>query len=76
MEIIEQTFSTTEKAPTCCSYCDEEKDFLIIKPTAIAYKGNVEISVNMRKEKPWVCLECFSMEIDAIGHSVDIYEYD
>lgn len=76
MEINETTYTVPDKAPAACTYCGEERDFLMLKPQAMAYKGDMMINVFMRKDKPWTCLQCFALDIDAAGHSVDVYEYD
>lgn len=75
-KVIEVGYKLNEPAPTCCSYCDEEKIFLMVKPVAMAFNREVQVNVNMTKSIKWICLECLSIDIDAIGHSVDIYEYD
>lgn len=75
MKIMETQHLVKEKPPKCCSYCDEEKVFLMIKPLAFKFKSEVLINVNLTKAPLWTCLDCLSMEIDGIGHSVDIYEY-
>ncbi|MFA1738472.1 hypothetical protein [Lysinibacillus fusiformis] len=49
LEIIEQQFKLYEPAPKQCSYCDEEKDFLMVKPVAMAFNGEVHANVNMTK---------------------------
>lgn len=74
--ILETQHLIKEPAPKCCSYCDEEKSFLMIKPNAFTHKGEILINVNHTKNPLWTCLDCFSMELDGLGHSVDIYEYD
>lgn len=76
MKINEATVTTDDQAPRACTYCGEEKDFLMLKPQAMAYRGQLLINVFMRKEKPWTCLQCFALDIDAAGHSVDVYEYE
>ncbi|MGE7623563.1 hypothetical protein ACQKMD_11010 [Viridibacillus sp. NPDC096237] len=76
MNIIEEQFLTKEKAPECCTYCDEEKSFLMVKPTAMSINGEMTVNVNLTSRQHWICLECLSLEIDAMGHSVDIHEYE
>lgn len=76
MKIIEQQYKLNEPAPTQCSYCDEEKNFLMVKPVAMAFNGEVHANVNMTNSTKWICLECLTMDLDAMGHSVDIQEYE
>lgn len=76
LEIIEQQYKLNEPAPTQCSYCDEEKEFLMVKPVAMAFNGEVHANVNMTNSTKWLCLDCLSMEIGFMGHSVDIHEYE
>lgn len=76
IQVIETQYKMNEHTPTCCSYCYEEKTFLMVKPVAIAFKGEVQVNVNMTNIVNWICLECLSLELDSIGHSVDIHEYD
>jgi len=75
-EVIERQYRGKEPAPKCCYYCDEEKDFLMVKPSHMAFKGQITLSVAMDGKQHWMCLECFSSELDSMGHSVDIYEYE
>lgn len=76
MKKVTQNFEMNSAAPDVCNYCDEEKKFLMLKPIAMSNEREVSVSVNLTGKNPWICLECLSMEIDAIGHSVDIYEYE
>lgn len=76
MNVIETQFATKEKPPSACSYCMEEKSFLMVKPVAWAYKGNMTVNVNHTSHALWMCLECLSMELDMVGLSVDIHEYE
>jgi hypothetical protein len=76
MKTIEQHYKLNEPAPTHCSYCDEEKKFLMVKPLAMAFDGEIAVNVNKTNKTLWTCLECLSLDIDAMGHSVDIYEFN
>ena len=76
MKVIEHQYKLNEPAPTQCNYCDEEKKFLMVKPIAMSYESEVTVNVNMTNKTLWVCLECLSLDLDAMGHSVDIYEYE
>jgi hypothetical protein len=76
MNIIEKQFVTQEQAPKCCTYCGEEKKFLLAKPVAFSVNGEMTINVNYTSKQLWMCLDCLSMELDALGLSVDIYEYE
>ena len=76
INIIEAQFLSKEKPPKHCTYCDEEKKFLMVKPVMFSFKNEVMINVNHTSKQLWMCLECFSMELDMMGHSVGIYEYD
>lgn len=76
MNVIEAQFLTKEKPPKCCSYCDEAKSFLMVKPVAFSFNGEMSVNVNHTSKPLWTCLDCFSMELDALGKSVDIYDYD
>lgn len=74
--VIEEQFMSKEKPPTCCTYCNEEKNFLMVKPVAFSVKGEMTINVNRTSKQLWMCLECLSMELDMMGLSVDIHEYE
>jgi hypothetical protein len=76
MNVIESQFIKNEVPPKCCSYCDEEKNFLMVKPVAWAVKGEMTVNVNHTSKQLWMCLECLSMELDMMGLSVDIHEYE
>lgn len=76
MNIIEAQFVNNEVPPKCCSYCNEESNFLMVKPVAWAVKGEMTVNVNYTSKKLWMCLECFSAELDMMGLSVTIFEYE
>lgn len=76
LELVEAGFLSKEEVPTCCSYCYEEKKFLMTKPNKTVFNREMTINVNLTSRTNWICLDCFSSELDAIGHSVDIYEYE
>lgn len=46
-EVIERQYRGKEPAPKCCYYCDEEKDFLMVKPSHMAFKSEVTLSIAM-----------------------------
>jgi phenylalanyl-tRNA synthetase beta subunit len=75
MKVMETQLLGTEKAPKCCSFCDEENKFLMVKPAGFLYNGQTFINRNHTNSPLWMCLECLRMELDALGHSVDIQEY-
>lgn len=76
MNLIETQFLAKEKPPQCCSYCDEEKRFLMVKPVAFSHNGEMLINVNHTSKHLWICLDCFSMDLDSMGYGIDIHEYD
>lgn len=76
MKTVTQNFEMNSAAPDACNYCDEEKKFLMLKPIAMCNGGEVSVNINLTGANPWICLECLALDIDAMGHSVDIYEYE
>lgn len=75
MKTYEQKINLNEATPTHCKYCDEDKSFLMIKPLAMCLDGQTNVNINLTNTNNWICLECLAMEIDMLGHSVDIQEY-
>ena len=64
------------KPPLCCSYCNEEKDFLMARPTAFKVEGHLLINTNHTGKQLWMCIECLSMELDSMGVNVEITVYE
>lgn len=77
MQIIEAQWLSSEEAPTDCSYCKTAKMFLMEKPEFYAVNQKLYVNVNLTGNVLWICLECFSQEIDSmeIGF-ISINEYE
>jgi hypothetical protein len=76
MAIMETQVKSNEQVPTCCSYCNEEKKFLMVKPRAFVVKGELILNVNHTKTTLWTCLECLGVEIECQGLDVEIYDHE
>ena len=75
MRISERVYKSNQPPPKQCTYCDEEKSFLMLKPQSMVVNGEVFVNVNLTNTTRWICLECLSLDMDALGYTIDIYEY-
>ena len=76
MKVTEVAYELQDRGPEICDYCGERRSFLMQKPARMAYKGKLILNYHLSGPHPWTCLECFSLDVDAAGHSVEVYEYD
>ena len=74
--VMESQLMDEAKPPSCCSYCNEEKDFLMARPTAFKVEGHLLINTNHTGKQLWMCIECLSMELDSMGVNVEITVYE
>jgi len=59
-----------------CFFCNMEKELLLQRPPVIISKGKRHFYLPLVSGSHYICISCLSLEVNALGHSVDFCEYD